>query len=82
MFTGSNCEGTRGSYRAGRKNDDADATAVAMTAIDNDRLNGVAAEGHATTLRLLADRRDDLCRRTQTLNRLHAVSCPCEAWGS
>ena len=58
----------------GRKNDDADAIAVGIAAIDNDRLNGVAAEGHATTLRLLADRRDDLCRqRTQTLNRLHAM---------
>jgi len=58
----------------GRKNDQADAVAIGIAAIDNDRLTTVVAEGHATTLRLLADRRDDLCRqRTQTLNRLHAV---------
>jgi len=58
----------------GRKTDAADATSAALAACGPARLQAAALEGHAATLRLLSDRRDDLvARRTQTLNRLHAL---------
>jgi len=57
-----------------RKTDIDDATAVALVAIDGPALTRVGAEDHATTLRLLTERRDDLvAQRTRTLNRLHAL---------
>ena len=58
----------------GRKTDQADAVSAALAARGPARLQAAAVEGHATTLRLLSDRRDDLvARRTQVLNRLHAL---------
>jgi transposase len=58
----------------GRKTDQADAASAALAACGPAELQAVALEGHAATLRLLSDRRDDLvARRTQTLNRLHAL---------
>jgi transposase len=58
----------------GRKTDQADAVSTALAARGPAELHSAAVEGHATTLRLLADRRDDLvARRTQVLNRLHAL---------
>jgi len=58
----------------GRKTDEADAASTALAACGPAELQPAALEGHAATLRLLSDRRDDLvARRTQTLNRLHAL---------
>ncbi len=58
----------------GRKSDEADAVSTALAACGPAELQAAAIEDHATTLRLLSDRRDDLvARRTQVLNRLHAL---------
>jgi transposase len=58
----------------GRKTDPADAASAALAACGPTELQAAALEGHAATLRLLSDRRDDLVvRRTQVLNRLHAL---------
>jgi transposase len=58
----------------GRKSDAHDAVSVAVAAHGARRLGQVHLDDHATVLRLLSDRRDDLVRaRTQTLNRLHVL---------
>ena len=58
----------------GRKTDPADAVSTALAACGPADLQAATLESHATTLRLLSDRRDDLvARRTQVLNRLHAL---------
>lgn len=58
----------------GRKTDAADAVSTAVAACGPAELRSAAVEGHTASLRLLSDRRDDLvARRTQTLNRLHAL---------
>jgi len=58
----------------GRKTDAADAVSTALAACGPAELHAATLESHATTLRLLSDRRDDLvARRVQVLNRLHAV---------
>jgi transposase len=58
----------------GRKTDAADAVSTALAVCSSAELHAATIEGHATTLRLLSDRRDDLvARRTQVLNRLHAL---------
>jgi transposase len=58
----------------GRKTDPADAVSTALAACGPADLRAATLESHATTLRLLSDRRDDLvARRTQVLNRLHAL---------
>lgn len=58
----------------GRKTDEADAVSTALAACGTTELRDARRENQATTLRLLSDRRDDLvARRTQTLNRLHAL---------
>jgi transposase len=58
----------------GRKSDPHDAISVAVAAHGATRLGQVRLEDHASVLRLLSDRRDDLVRaRTQTLNRLHVL---------
>jgi transposase len=58
----------------GRKTDQADAVSTALAACGPAELHAATLESHATTLRLLSDRRDDLvARRTQVLNRLHAL---------
>jgi transposase len=58
----------------GRKNDPADAVSTALAACGPTSLQGAALEAHATTLRLLSDRRADLvARRTQVINRLHSL---------
>jgi transposase len=58
----------------GRKTDPADAASAALAACGPTELHAAALDGHAATLRLLSDRRDDLvARRTQVLNRLHAL---------
>jgi len=58
----------------GRKTDAADAVSTALAACGPAELHAATLESHATTLRLLSDRRDDLvARRTQVLNRLHAL---------
>jgi transposase len=58
----------------GRKSDPHDAVSVAVAAHGAKRLGQVRLDDHATVLRLLSDRRDDLVRaRTQTLNRLHVL---------
>ena len=58
----------------GRKTDRADAVSTALAACGPGELHAAAVEGQAMTLRLLADRRDDLvARRTQVLNRLQAL---------
>jgi transposase len=60
----------------GRKSDAHDAVSVAVAARGPRHLGQVRVEDHATVLRLLSDRRDDLVRaRTQTLNRLHVLLC-------
>jgi transposase len=60
----------------GRKSDAHDAVSVAVAAHGAKRLGQVRLEDHASVLRLLSDRRDDLVRaRTQTLNRLHVLLC-------
>jgi transposase len=57
-----------------RKTDHADAISTALAAAGPAPISAVVAEGPATSLRLLSDRRDDLvARRTQCLNRLHAL---------
>src|SRR5205814_8888020 len=58
----------------GRRTDEADAASTALAACGPAELQSATREGHAATLRLLSDRRDDLvARRTQTPNRLHAL---------
>jgi transposase len=58
----------------GRKTDAADAVSTALVACGPAELQAASIEGQAATLRLLSDRRDDLvARRTQVLNRLHAL---------
>jgi transposase len=58
----------------GRKSDAHDAVSVAVAALGARRLSQVRLDDHASVLRLLSDRRDDLVRaRTQTLNRLHVL---------
>jgi transposase len=60
----------------GRKSDAHDAVSVAVAAHGARRLGQVHIEDHASVLRLLSDRRDDLVRqRTRTLNRLHVLLC-------
>jgi transposase len=60
----------------GRKSDAHDAVSVAVAARGARRLGQVRVEDHASVLRLLSDRRDDLVRaRTQALNRLHVLLC-------
>ena len=44
----------------GRKHDPGDAVSIALAALGSQRLHQVAVEDHATVLRLLSDRRDDL----------------------
>jgi transposase len=61
-----------------RKNDRLDATFTALAALQNDRLTSVqpedGPEGHAESLRLLTERREDLVsERTRALNRLHVL---------
>ena len=56
----------------GRKTDGIDAFSVAEIAATRDDLRQVVPDGHTAVLRLLADRRDALCRqRRQAVNRLH-----------
>src|SRR5262249_42021741 len=58
----------------GRKTDPADAVSTALAACGPAPLPVAARDAHATTLRLLSDRRDDLvARRTQVINRLHSL---------
>jgi transposase len=58
----------------GRKTDQADALSTALAACSTAELQPAVVEGHATTLRLLSDRRDELvASRTQALNRLHGL---------
>jgi transposase len=58
----------------GRKSDTHDAVSVAVAALGARRLGQVRLEDHASVLRLLSERRDDLVRqRTRTLNRLHVL---------
>ena len=58
----------------GRKTDPADAVSTALAACGPTPLPSATLEAHATTLRLLSDRRDDLvARRTQVINRLHSL---------
>jgi transposase len=58
----------------GRKTDAADAVSTALAVYGSAELHAATIEDHATTLRLLSDRRNDLvARRTQVLNRLHAL---------
>jgi transposase len=58
----------------GRKTDEADAVSAALAARGAAVQNDAALEGHAATLRLLSDHRDDVvARRTQVVNRLHAL---------
>jgi transposase len=58
----------------GRKTDQADAFSTALAAWAPAELRAATRDGHATTLRLLSDQRDDLLgRRTHVLNRLHAL---------
>jgi transposase len=56
----------------GRKSDQLDARAVAVTALQRSDLPLVSADDHTTVLRMLADRRDELVQeRRRTINRLH-----------
>lgn len=58
----------------GRKTDAADAVSTALAASGPTELRTATLEGHAETLRLLSERRDDLVtRRTQVVNRLHVL---------
>ena len=58
----------------GRKTDEADAVSTALAARGTAEQHDAVLEDHAATLRLLSDRRDDLvARRTQVVNRLHAL---------
>jgi transposase len=54
------------------KNDDVDSAATAVAGLRRRGLHDVAPEGFCQILRLLVDRRDQLCAlRTRTVNRLH-----------
>jgi transposase len=56
----------------GRKTDQLDAVSIALVAQRRADLQAVAAEDHTAVLRLLSDRRDDLCQeRRRAVNRLH-----------
>ena len=58
----------------GRKNDPADAHAVAVVGLRTPGLRVVTADDQLVAVRLLSDRRRDLVRsRTQAVNRLHQV---------
>jgi len=58
----------------GRKNDPADAHAVAVVGLRTPNLRAVLADDQLVALRLLSDRRRDLVRsRTRAVNRLHQV---------
>lgn len=58
----------------GRKNDPADAHAVALAAHRSQHLRAIRHDQDLEVLKLLCDRRDELVRaRTQTMNRLHRV---------
>lgn len=58
----------------GRKNDPADASAVAVVELGTNGLREVVADDQSVALRLLSERRRDLVRsRTQAVNRLHQV---------
>ena len=58
----------------GRKNDPADAYAVAVVELGTKGLREVVADDQSVALRLLSERRRDLVRsRTQAVNRLHQV---------
>lgn len=58
----------------GRKNDDADAIAVAVAAMSGAGLRTVAVDEAVTALRALVEHRDDVVKtRTQTVNRLHVL---------
>ena len=57
-----------------RKNDGLDAFYVALAARQGQRLRSVDEEEHATAMRLLSERREDLVQeRTRALNRLHTL---------
>ena len=57
-----------------RKNDGLDAFYVALAARQGQRLRSVDKEEHATAMRLLSERREDLVQeRTRALNRLHTL---------
>ncbi len=57
-----------------RKNDRLDALYVALAARQGQRLRSVHEEEHATAMRLLSERREDLVQeRTRALNRLHTL---------
>jgi transposase len=58
----------------GRKNDNADATSVAVAAQSAAGLRTVTVDEAVTALRALVEHRDDVVKtRTQTVNRLHAL---------
>jgi transposase len=58
----------------GRNHDTGDAVSIALATLGSQRLHQVGVEDHATVLRLLSDRRDDLvATRTQARNRLHRL---------
>jgi len=58
----------------GRKNDPADAHAVAVVGLRTPNLRAVLADDQLVALRLLSDRRRDLVRSlTRAVNRLHQV---------
>ena len=58
----------------GRKTDEADAVSTALAARGTAEQHDAVLEDHAATLRLLSDRRDDVvARRTEVINRLHAL---------
>jgi transposase len=58
----------------GRKNDPADAHAVAVVALRTPGLTEVTVDDEVVALRLLSDRRSELVRsRTQTVNRCHQL---------
>ena len=58
----------------GRKTDALDAVSVATVAMHSRGLHQVTREDHATLLRLLADRRDELTQeRRRAVNRLHRL---------
>jgi transposase len=57
-----------------RKTDADDSHAIAVAALDSDRLNPVTVDSAAMMLRLLTDRRDELVhQRTRTLNQIHRL---------
>jgi transposase len=62
--------------KAVNKNDPNDARSVAVAAVRSSDLPVVAAEDHATVMRVWVRRRRDLSRtRNRTVNRLHTVLC-------